>query len=421
MGIFSFRRKEKRLLNVQDLPQSTKEESCGAALNNNIFTNFTPAGTNLAPVFAAVSIISNSVGVIPWKALNDDRELLKQTHYLNHLFDNSPVNRFLSVKNVIRDVLMKGNGFLYIDRDYESGKPKSLIYLPVSQVTIYKGSDNLTLYYSSSLIKKNYIPTYDMLHFKINSIDGLIGVGIPVFAHNTFETADYTEKAVSDYMASGGNVRGILTPNNSVTTGVPNQKKQIEEIRRNWDEARGKGTSTVILPADLKFTQLSTNAKDSALIDTRLYNLQDIARYFNISPVLLGDLSHNSYGTLEQSQLEFLQHSLQPFIVMVEEEVNKKLIMPSKRGLEYIDLDENAILATDKDKQSNYVTSLIKNGVMSINEGRKLFGLAPVEGGDKLVIPFTDVNQNTVGVVGEENPKQEAQKDKEEEKEDEDK
>ena len=401
MGIFNFKKRNKtEVRTLPDVQQTTNEPSVGAVLSNKIFKNITHSGgINLAPVFNAINLISNSCAIIPWKALNENNEWLKSTHYLNHLFDNAPINRFNAIKGVIVDVLIKGNGFLYIDRNYETGKPERLIYLPANTVSILKGSDQMTLFYMSSLIKNTrYISANDMLHFKVVSSDGLIGEGIPIFAHNTFETAEYTEQAVSDYMAAGGQVSGILTPNNSTTPGVPTLKKQVEEIRRQWDDARSrKNSSTVILPADLKFTQLSANAKDSALIDTRLYNLQEIARFFNISPILLGDLSHNYYNSVSEAQTEFIYHTLQPYLVMIEEEINKKLVMPSKKGLEHIDLDEKAIVSIDKEKQSKNAIELFKSGIISLNEARESLGYSEVENGTDLYIPYTNVNENYIG------------------------
>lgn len=390
---------EKRSLT--DCPIVTSSESVGGTLSNQLHQIFNPSGLNLSPLFAAINIISNSCGNIPWKFINDkNAELLKRTHYLYHLFDDVQVSRFLSIKNTIKDVLIKGNGFLYIDRDTESGRPKSLLYLPVDTVNVFVDITNNVPYYACSYYPNKftkYISADNIIHFKMHSKDGIVGVGLPIFAQNTIETATYTENAITNYMSSGGNVTGILTPNQT-NPNIPTTKKQINEIRASWDEARAnKGSSTIILPADLKFTQLSTSAKDAALIDTRLYNLQEIARWFNISPVLLGDLSHSQYNSISEAQREFVEHTLQPFIVMMEEELNKKLIMPSKKGVERIDLDERTILIPDKEKQANYLINLVTKGIITPNEARKELDLPEVEGADKLIIAYTNLNNNQVG------------------------
>lgn len=396
MKLFNFKR-TKEVRNLQDLPTSTGEsKSCGAALSNKKILAYDKSGINLAPLFNGINLISNSCAIMPWKACNEDKELLKSTHYLNHLFDNAPITKFMAVKNVIQDVLIRGNGFMYIDRNYDTGKPERLIYLPVNTVSIYKSTDQMHLYYSSTLLGNKRIPSYNMLHFKMYSRDGLVGIGLPVFAHNTIQISDYTEQNIQSTMSDGGIVTGILTPRQT-PEGVPTLKNQIKEIRQKWDEARSSSnSSTVILPADLQFTQISASAKDTALVEIRNYNLLEQARFLNISPILLGDLSHNYYNSTEEAQNEFVHHTLWPWIIMMEEELNSKLIMPSKKGYEILDIDEVAILAVNKEKQAQYLTSLVTKGIMTTNEARQTLGLPPVEGGDKLVIAYSNVLQNAI-------------------------
>ena len=104
----------------------------------------------------------------------------------------------------------------------------------------------------------------------------------------------------------------------------------------------------------MEFQSLSQDADKAQMIETRQYNITEIARYFNISPVLLADLSHSSYSTLEAVQLDFLTHTLQPYISMIESEFNRKLLSLSETNL-YIDLDETYLLKSDKQSTASYL------------------------------------------------------------------
>ena len=391
MKLFSFLRRKKETRNL-DIQQTNTGGSVSNAIKNKVQVQ----GFTLAPLFAAVNIISNSCAILPWKFLTEDGKQISKSHYLYHLFDNATVDKFISIKNAIKDTLIDGNGFLYIERNVETGKPITLRYVPRTEVTIFKDNLNQKLYYLCPNISSRYITMDDMIHFKMHTSDGLIGYGIPFYARKTIEVAGYTEETISEYMQSGGSVHGILTPN-STNPAVPTLKKQVDEIRKAWDEARSlHGTTTIILPADMKFTQLSTNARDAALIDTRMYNLQEIARWFNISPILLGDLSHTQYGSISETQKEYLNHTLQPYLIMMETELNKKLIMPSRIGKDYIDLDENFIIAVDKEKQANYLTNFVTKGIITSNEARAELGLPPIEGGDKIQIAYSKIEDNSL-------------------------
>ena len=129
------------------------------------------------------------------------------------------------------------------------------------------------------------------------------------------------------------------------------------------------------------------------MIETRLFNVSEIARFFNISPVLLQDLSKSSYSTVEAANLQFLTQTLLPYISIIEAEFNRKLV--GEENI-FIDLDEREFLRTDSQSTANYLQTLTSSGIMTVNEAREQLGLPRVENGDSLVIPYSDVSQNTI-------------------------
>lgn len=143
----------------------------------------------------------------------------------------------------------------------------------------------------------------------------------------------------------------------------------------------------------MDYQPIQLSATDSQLLESRLFNVQDIARFFGVSPVLLGDLTHSNYNTIEATQNQFVLHTLMPYIVMVEEEFTRKLIKPSEEGLE-VNLDETAILKADKSAIASYYGTLLDKGILCVNEVRKELGYSPIKGGDKHTIAYTDITQN---------------------------
>jgi HK97 family phage portal protein len=164
----------------------------------------------------------------------------------------------------------------------------------------------------------------------------------------------------------------------------------------NWKRLHGAdgNSGLAILKGNMNYQSIGQSAAESQMLEARLFNVSEIARFFNISPVLLGDLTKSSYSTIEAAQLEFVQHTLYPFIVMFEEELNRKLC---HRSNVRIDFDESFLIKSDKSVQANYLNTLVSGGIMSINEARASLGLNPIEGGDKVIIPFTDISQNIIG------------------------
>lgn len=345
-----------------------------------------------SPFFAAINLISSSVGQMHWevKTKNQDEDV-PPFFYADKVFDDCLLTQFMFVKNLIKDVLLYGNGFAYIHRD-NRGVPLSLEYLPFGDCNIIYNKANNTLFYQVPKLTKSLVEPINIIHVVMHSANGIEGKSILSFATNTVKLAGNAEKAASDFFGGGMTVHGILSTESPRLT-----KDQRESIRTAWNESQiGQGTGIAVLESGMKYQQISSNSKDAQLLETRLFNIQEVARWFNISPVLLGDLSKTSYNNLEQAQLQFVTNTLAPYVLMLEQEINRKLILPKDKNKYYIDVVEEDIIKQDKQSQVNYLSTLVDKGIITRNEARKQLGYSPVEGGDELMISYSDPNQNKI-------------------------
>ena len=388
MKLFDYFRKEKRNNEPQGV-QYVRPYTSGA-----LFFGKYDSGSpmSLSAVFAAVDIISNAIAELPIqvKKQSGDTDEIIHNHLICRLFNQMLISKFTAVKQIIVDMLLFGNGYIYIRRG-SNGMPVELVYIPAGSITInYEDTTGkLTYIYTGSnkTIARNITPK-NILHFYKNSYDGIRGRGILSYASRTVVTSNYTEEAAKDYFGSGCGIKGILKFNEQV------MDIDKEEIRSNWQQVHGgsNGSGLAVCDYNVDFIPVSQNAKESQMIESRLFNVTEVARFFGISPVLLQDLSHSSYSTIEASQLEFLSHTLLPYISLIESELNRKLADENV----YIDLDETYLMTTDKQAQANYLHTLLSAGIISINEARKMINLGEIEGGDKHIIAYTDINQNTI-------------------------
>lgn len=354
---------------------------------NSLLDNSGPV-TSLSAVYAAVEMISNALAELP--ILIRVEGIVDGGHPYNHLFCNNLMSKYVLIKQLVWDILiMNGNAFLYIRRD-SRGVPKELIYCKPADTQIMYNESTRDLYYLNAKVAKGRIEPKDMIHLYKNSQDGINGRSIISYAKKVFDLSKYTDATASNYYQSGCNLNGILTIN-----GNPSQE-EVEKIRMNWKRLHGAdgNSGLAILKGNMNYQSIGQSAAESQMLEARLFNVSEIARFFNISPVLLGDLTKSSYSTIEAAQLEFVQHTLYPFIVMFEEELNRKLC---HRSNVRIDFDESFLIKSDKAVQANYLNTLVSGGIMSINEARASLGLNPIEGGDKVIIPFTDISQNIIG------------------------
>ena len=361
-----------------------------------------------SPFFAAINLISSSIGSMHWQVKCKDDGDVPPFFYADKVFDDCLLTQFMLVKNLIKDVLLYGNGYAYIHRD-NKGVPLSLEYLPFGECNIVYNKANNTLFYQVPKLTKSLVEPINIIHVVMHSANGIEGKSILSFATNTVKLAGNAEKAASDFFGGGMTVHGILSTESPRLT-----KDQRESIRTAWNESQiGTGTGIAVLESGMKYQQISSNSKDAQLLETRLFNIQEVSRWFNISPVLLGDLSKTSYNNLEQAQLQFVTNTLAPYVLMLEQEINRKLILPKDKNKYYIDVVEEDIIKQDKQSQVNYLSTLVDKGIITRNEARKQLGYSPVEGGDELMISYSDPSQNKINPDNEEKNTEEQENEEE--------
>lgn len=351
----------------------------------------------LSAVYRAVELISDSVAGLPIQVKKKDNSgysTIVEDHYLYDIFDNrnNLMTRFMFIKMLVSSVLLRGNGFAYIRRDGK-GAVKALQFLHPDDVVIVYDKKKNTLYYTSPIIGTKQIEPCNMLHIIHNSKDGITGRSVISAAASSMDIAKKAENTAYKYFSKGGTVSGILETDKKLNI---QQKKDIQDA---WVQLINNGVP--VLEQGVTYKNIQMNATDAQLLQTRQYSIVEIARFFGISPVLLGDLTHSSYNTIEAAQSEFLLHTVMPFVQIIEQELTRKCILPSEGGL-FINLDESAMLRTDKTKLAEYYTKLLDKGVLSINEVRKELGMGRIDGGDVHTIAYSNPAQNNV--AGEQEP-----------------
>ena len=371
---------------IETIPSSPLNLDFGSIFNNN-----TPM--NLSAVYRAVGMISDSVAMLPIeiKIKNGDYKNKIENHPLYEvLYDkNSKMNKFTFMKMLIQSIMLRGNGFAHIERNAD-GSVKSLRYVEAGDVSIVYDKMKNTLWYLVPTITPKKVEPINMIHLVKNSYDGINGVSNITYANRSIKTSNNTENSASNFFESGCNLAGILTVDGQLNP------QQRNDIKNNWNLTYTNGGSGLaVLQGNMHYQPVQLNASDSQLIESRNFNISDIARFFEISPVLLGDLTHASYSTIEAVQQDFLLHTLQPYISLVEEEFTKKLLKPSEHNL-MINLREDYLLKTDKKATAEYYTKLVSGGIITRNEARKELGYDAVEGGDNLIVPFTKIEDNTI-------------------------
>lgn len=380
---------------TKQLPEKRELDTFNPNLSNSLqygLNSSKNTALSLSTVYSAVNLISDAIACLPItiKAHNKEGITELDQHPLKDIFSNNLTTKYTLFKTILQSVLLKGNAYCYIER--KGGKITGLRYLQSEDVQTYYRKETKELYYTCGYLggTKRIMPS-DMLHFLKYTVDGVQGISVLSHARRSLNIANQTENTAETFFSSGCNLNGVI----KVHSNLSNEQKQ--DIATSWRTTFGQGNTSggvVVVPSNMDYQAISVSGEDAQMLQSRQYNVADIARFFNISPVLLGDLSNAGYSTIEATNLQFLSYTLNPYIVMLEEELNRKLVSGGE-NLE-INLDETAILRTDKAQQASYYSTLLSMGVLSINEVRKELGLNAVEGGEKHNLAYNDVSKSNI-------------------------
>lgn len=386
-------------------------ESSGSSGFMDFFTGFggggktivTPKRALTIPAFYnAVDQLSNDIAKLP-KAVHikkGDHRRKYVEHPLNYLISTQPnpmMTAFDFWKLVVVLVILKGNCYVLVNRS-NNGVEESLVIQDSDDVEVLKDKANNQLFYK---IKDKVYSSSDILHFKGFSLDGIVGIGVIKWAaHNLGVNLDAQEYQ-RDIYSDRGLGYGVIESDRSIEVG---NKKIISEGFTSKLTEKNK-FKVPVLDEGLKYKPITITPAESQFLETNKNSVIEIARWLNIAPHKIKDLSHGTYSNIEVQNIEHVQDSLIPWISRIEQELDRKMFA-QKAGQEeneYVKFNEKVLLRGDLDARGNFLTKMIYSGVITRNEARALEDMDPLEGLDE---PLTPVNMEMMSYLLDKNKKE---------------
>ena len=337
----------------------------------------------LSSVYRSVNLISDAIAGLQMKLYNIDNQGYKSQDYTNPLSlllgvePNPLMSRFTFFKLIITSMLMRGNAYILINRD-ANFNVKSLEFVNPDTVTITNVRTELK-YIVAGI--KGFINASDIIHIlNFPQIGSVYGASTIANAVNTLEISYNSESHAGNWFKGGANAAGFLTFDTPLT---PKQEGDlINKFKATANSSTGNpnGISVIGGVPGAKFLTMGISPKDSQLLESRMFNVTDIARFFNVNPILLFDSTKGTYSNVENAQLDFLNTTLLPVIEKIENEFVRKLIMPSQMMRTELRFDVSSLLRMDAASKITYYKGLFDIGVMSPNDVAKDLNLPKVEG-----------------------------------------
>ncbi|MCL1873364.1 MAG: phage portal protein [Clostridiales bacterium] len=396
LKIFPWRKKK-----AENRLTTTKSFLWGKSTAGTMVTEST--ALRQAAVYSCVRIIAEAIAGLPLHVYKYDEVGTKMApdHPLYKLLHHKPnpeMTSFSLRETLMTHLLLWGNAYAQIIRE-NSGRIIALYPLLPDKMDVNRDADGQIYYtYWRDLDEKRRgeqagmvnLSGHEVIHIPGLSFNGLVGLSPIALAKNTIGLAIATEEYGSGFFANGATPGGILEH--------PKTLNDHDKIRQTWEDLyKGSGNShrLAILEEGMTFHQISIPPEQAQFLETRRFQIDEIARIFRVPPHMIGDLEKSSFNNIEQQSMEFVTYTLQPWICRWEQTMLNNLLTDSEQDKYFIKFNLGGLLRGDYETRMKGYSIGIQNGFMSPNDCRRLedYNLIPSPAGDRYM-----VNGNMIGI-----------------------
>lgn len=369
----------------------------------------------MTAVYSCVRILSEAVAGLPlhlYKYSEDgskEKAVDNPLYFLLHDEPNPEMTSFVFRETLMTHLLLWGNGYAQIIRNGK-GEVVALYPLMPNRMTVDR-DDKGQLYYeyqtSNDDVKTTKGGTVrlkptDVLHIPGLGFDGLVGYSPIAMAKNAIGMAIACEEYGAKFFANGATPGGLLE--------YPGTVKDPERVRESWNKGFGGSSNAnkvAILEEGMKYTPISISPNEAQFLETRKFQINEIARIFRVPPHMVGDLEKSSFSNIEQQSLEFVKYTLEPWLIRWEQAMARVLISQNDKAVFFIKFNVDGLLRGDyASRMSGYATAR-QNGWMSANDIRELENLdriPAVDGGDLYLINGNMTKLSDAGIFANGDP-----------------
>ena len=351
----------------------------------------------MTAVYSCVRILAEAVAGLPlnlYHYLPDGGKEKSFDHPLYRLLHDEPnpeMSSFVFRETLMTHLLLWGNAYAQIIRNGK-GEIVALYPLMPNKMTVDRDKDG-QLYYSYNHSSEEsptmagstvILKPSDVLHVPGLGFDGLVGYSPIAMAKNAIGMAIACEEYGAKFFANGAAPGGVLEH--------PGTIKDPQRVREAWQSqfgGSGNSNKIAVLEEGMKYTPIGISPEQAQFLETRKFQINEIARIFRVPPHMVGDLEKSSFSNIEQQSLEFVKYTLDPWVIRWEQSIMRTLLSADEKKQYFVKFNLEGLLRGDyASRMSGYATAR-QNGWMSANDIRELENLDRIpaeEGGDLYLI-----------------------------------
>ena len=340
-------------------------------------------------VYACVRILAEAIAGLPlqfYRYMPDGGKEKATDHpiyYLLHTEPNPEMTSFVFRETLMSHLLLWGNAYAQIIRD-GAGRVLALYPLLPSRMSVDRTSSGQLYYEYRTETGSVVLYPQDVLHIPGLGFDGLIGYSPVAMAKNAIGMAIACEEYGASFFANGANPGGVLEH-----PGVVKDPKRVRESWNSVYQGSANAHRIAVLEEGMKFQAVGIPPEQAQFLETRKFQINEIARIFRVPPHMVGDLEKSSFSNIEQQSLEFVKYTLDPWVVRWEQAIQKSLFLPSEKRTYFVRFNVDGLLRGDYQSRMNGYSVGRQNGWLSSNDIREMEDMnrIPVElGGDLYLI-----------------------------------
>ena len=358
----------------------------------------------MTAVYSCVRILAEAIAGLPlhvYQQSSDGAKVKALDHPLYRLLHDAPnpeMTSFVFRETLMTHLLLWGNAFAQVIRN---GRDEVIGLYPLMPNRMTVGRDEAgRLYYEYQRTWDEPTGRFETVTLAARDIprlgfDGQVGYSPIAMAKNAIGLAQATEDYGASFFANGAAPGGVLEH--------PGTIKDPARVRESWQSTFGgarNGNKIAVLEEGMKYTPISVSPEQAQFLETRKFQINEIARIFRIPPHMIGDLEKSSFSNIEQQSLEFVKYTLGPWVIRFEQAITKTLLSPHEKPQIYVKFNLGGLLRGDyKSRMDGYAVAR-QNGWMSANDIRELENLDRISieaGGDLYLV---NGNMLPLGLAG---------------------
>ncbi|HEL2224985.1 TPA: phage portal protein [Streptococcus suis] len=348
-------------------------------------------------VYACVRILAEAVASLPIHvyertSTGKEKKVEHPLYFLLHDEPNPEMSSFVFRETLMIHLLIWGNAYVQIIRD-RSGQVISLYPLLPDKMSVHRDESGKLYYKYKRQSEENpnfkekgdaILRAEDVLHVPGLGFDGLIGYSPIALAKNAIGMTLATENYGASFFKNGANPGGVLEH--------PGILKDPKRVRDSWNAVYNGVTNAhkvAVLEEGMKYTQVGIPPEEAQFLQTRKFQINEIARLYRIPPHMVGDLEKSSFSNIEQQSLEFVKYTLDPWVVRLEQAFKRSLFLPEEKKTYFVKFNVDGLLRGDYQSRMNGYAIGRQNGWLSTNDIRELEDLnllSDEEGGNLYLI-----------------------------------